>query len=289
MVYVALGAAAVFGALTTCVLFPSLSDLTSGDAATEDVLVPPDAFSSDVSVDGGGFDGLADVALVDASYCSQSDATFCDDFDTTSLAVDWGSLFAYPGSTIDIDPCDAAPSPPNTLLGVIPGVDGGGREAYLNRGFTGSFTHFELSFALRMEQVDTGNPYGSLLPFNVWTYDDAGPGYHSVQLYLYATAAHMYEVDVFPDGGGGAQQFPNFFQAPVVGTWSKFDMAIDLKPDGGPASLTVTLDSVVVRNDTLLPGWTLGQKMLLQFGMYYPYGTVTPWKLRFDNVEVRAW
>jgi hypothetical protein len=108
-------------------------------------------------------------------------------------------------------------------------------------------------------------------------------------MYVTASGALNYETDQPADGGAqSGQQFAGYFTSPKVGVWSNVDVAIDLAPDGGRATLLTTLDGTVVANDQLLAGWSLGPNVLVQFGLYYPYGTTAFWSIRFDNVTVSA-
>ena len=246
-----------------------------------------------VASDGGmdaGLDASEGGAFIDANYCSRSDATFCDDFDTTALAIKWESLNVTPPASLDIVPFDAAPSPPNTLLGIIPSPDAGGGAGFVTRHFVGTYTHIGLSFMVRLEQTD---PYPShVTPFGIEVNDPVLGYYHAyAELYWNGDAggasAWIRETDQLPDGGMQGQQTPSLFQAPVLGKWSLFEIRIDAAPDGGPPSMVILLDTVVVLTSNLLPGWTFGPKVELDFGMFY--GSSPNSQARFDNVEARVW
>ena len=104
---------------TACGLFPGLSDFVGDGAGARDGAV--DAPFDSGSRDGGSDDAspMDATALGDARFCERSDATFCDDFDFSTIAVLWSSVTPGPagvgnGAVIKNELNDAALSPPRT-------------------------------------------------------------------------------------------------------------------------------------------------------------------------------
>jgi hypothetical protein len=207
---------------------------------------------------------------VDGSYCANVDATFCDDFDTAPLAILWGSRYQRGGASADHDPYDAAPSMPNTLLVTVPSSDAStdpaNRTAFLSR---------TVPFAIKA-------PWGNT------------PGaYHSLTMYLYAAKGYAYEQDSLPDAAQTVQGFANLFVSPTPGKSTEISIAIDINPDGGRSTLTVSLDGTIQGyysgSSGLLPGWSLASGVEIDLGDTYLYGSSSAWRLRYDNVTVRAY
>jgi hypothetical protein len=269
--------------------------LTGGDSDS----VPPVDAGNDAgpTVDAGNIDdsGFADTTtppLIDASYCANVDASFCDDFDTVALAVRWSSRTTRAGGTIEQDPFATAPSPPNTLYAMLPeagAADEFTRAAYIQRQFSGAFTHFDVSFDVYFQQVDTANNYGAILPIAIYAPDIELTPPNYLTFYYYQTKAYAYEQHSFPDGGGVSASSPNWFDIPQVGKWQRLEMAIDLAGDGGAPHLTVTLDGEVVEYFAMNKSWTLGPTIGLLIGVTYPYGTYAAWQIRYDNLVVHTY
>lgn len=289
--------AAVAALTTGCVLLSDLSGLTGGDApdASPGGDATADALSDAPDVQG---DGDADPSFVDAAFCVNSDATFCDDFDTTDpLSSLWSDVSATFGGVIAKDRSDAALSAPNTLLSRIPETPDAAvaaqRVAVVRKALKGPFTHVELALSILVEVADPISARSVLAVQIVANDDDAGVAEHELYFNLSGSDVGMTALFAggnakFSDGGNAAQGFPQLLHAPVPGKWSRLTIAIDSNPDGGPSALVVTLDGAIVLNDMLAAGWTFGNTTSFNIGAFFPYLSLATWQLRYDNVELRT-
>jgi hypothetical protein len=263
-----------------------LGDLLDG-APTDGGL--PDTGSTspgDAAVD----DALADAGS-DAGFCATQPGpvVFCDDFDTLDLAVAWTSRFLQ-GASVDRDPYDAAPSPPNTLLVQTPGVDAssGPRLGYIAKTIEGNFQHLEVSFWLLVEADDLSD---AIIPVRILVPSASPPAYQSIDFYMFATRAYPAEFAIQSDGGFAGYQLGDLFASPRVGIKTVISITIDLNPDAGPPTLTVREDGTVqgyYPASLRLPGWKLGPKVEVRLGATLYGPNASGWRLRFDDVVVRG-
>ena len=270
-----------------CSLVTDLSGL-SGD--------PPLVGVSDASLEAQP----AEAAVRDAGpevrdavgFCSRSDADFCDDFDTKDLSALWNTLASTLGS-IQHDPSDAAPSSPNTLFAEIAAVSDASvsRAANVGKTFAMPATHLAVSFAMRIDTMDTA-ANASLRWLSLVSNDDGSTvPFHRLYLTTVGSSDGTSKTSVtegvkLVDGG----QFfgtRSLSRSPKLGEWVRFDLAVDL-PVGGPGSLVIQLDGTVVVTYPLEAAWTLAFLKTLTVGEIFAFSSAGAWRVRFDDLEVRT-
>jgi len=113
--------------------------LGGGDAATD---AAPDI--TDEPIDAGS----------DATYCSRQMHTFCEDFDLTSLGLNWSVFNIAPLGTMKIDDL-ASVSPPKSLFCQTPmaydGGDGNQVNSNLMKRISGTYSQISMDTQIRVE------------------------------------------------------------------------------------------------------------------------------------------
>lgn len=276
--------AANMAALSSCALFPSLSELT-GDGGVDAAF---DGASSEAAADGASdietldaSDASAD-AIVDAPFsCAQTDATFCDDFDDTNANVfpKWSSMSVDPLGAIARTSLYVA-SAPNALLTTVASNDGGvAQSAYLAKSFSTIFNTVHYAYKLRVETFGTHNAVVGQVNVH-----DAAGDFTEFRLRI-GTATQELDVGAYPKEGGASTYTLVPLTTPIVaGVWYAVVMDIDLTKV--PATLTLTIDGKnQVGPQAPIPVATFGPGTItLQAGYYYTEGPSTPWATRFDDV-----
>jgi hypothetical protein len=292
-----LGGALIAGSLLGCGLIAGLKDRELASAQAEGG-TSSGAETGTGTADAAFADGApVNEAPSDAGFCaSRRDAMFCDDFDTETLAAKWDSFAFEHDASILHDREGDSPSPPNTLLGIVPDRDAGGGIAFAIRKLAGDFVHIECAFEMLLEQVDPNVrsvTYSGMPVLKIWSYDPKISGYATsrwLSVVMNAEGALMAEQDWdeygAPDGGA---VMPNWYTYPKQGTWVNIAIAIDLDRDGGPPSAIAKLDGNVVSHQSMTLGLKLGPGIELDFGMMYALNTDAAWRIRFDNFVVEAW
>jgi hypothetical protein len=259
--------AALFTALATgavaCTLLVKTSDLAGASAAGEA------AASKGCPPDGA--------------------VTFCDDFDHGLPAQVWDSKsLGYVKGTIDTDPYDAAPSPPNTLLVDVPFDPEAGsfvNGPILTRTFNGehdagvTYKTLVVSYDMHVEDITPDNSACSgcdiFSPFYLTLVAEAGTAY-----------AYVDQGDLRIGVGGAGEQIKSFFDRPDAGAggWLHTELTIDVQSH----TATVAFDGAVQAMATLEPNWpSSGVSIALSMGAGV---IIPPMKLhvRYDNVILDA-
>ena len=184
---------------------------------------------------------------------------------------------------------DAAPSSPNTLFAEIAAVSDASvsRAANVGKTFAMPATHLAVSFAMRIDTIDTA-ANASLRWLSLVSNDDGSTvPFHRLYLTTVGSSDGTSTTSVtegvkLVDGG----QFfgtRSLSRSPKLGEWVRFDLAVD-----GPGSLVIQLDGTVVVTYPLEAAWTLAFLKTLTVGEIFAFSSVGEWRVRFDDLEVRT-
>jgi hypothetical protein len=222
-------AAVAWAALSACSLLVDTDGLVdsagvtdpTNDGGAADATGTPDGAGADARPPG---DAGADAS---ARVC---DATFCDDFDTTSLGATWDQVTQSGGGTLSLG--GGALSAPNALVVDLTGT--ARRIAFLGRSFATVTSSVECAVSLFVEIPPSTSVDARFLGFGA-----SGPGEPVLYLKLEGSAgAGLVGLRYYSDVGlpdGGVTSFTDNVTTIPVGVWKR----VRLWSDGTTSTVTV--------------------------------------------------
>ena len=227
-------------------LFPSLDGLNGGDAAIE--TGTPEA---------GG-----DSAQKPTTFCSQSTARFCEDFDDSDATAfaQWPLETQQNGASVIRDPSDA--SAPFGARFLVLGLDAGDPFGALEHDFTVPITtSARLAFDLRVDEFPA---YGQVKPIATIQFDASlWPNVDDcVGLALTDASGALFEC--VPTDAGSTYPWHNFQAHPTLGKWMHVEIVLTFAP--GDITATLLFDGATVLPQTTLDSRITYAAPALQLG-----------------------
>jgi hypothetical protein len=215
--------------LAACGLFPDLSGLSGGDAATTDaadVGPPADAQPSDGQPpDAPPSDGQPPDAQPtdagDAGFCATHPGhAFCEDFDEPNFAARWDSIATTTGSTAVEDDASST-SPPNAMLGTVTfAASSSSGTAYARKHF-GTATTFQV----RAELLVDPTSLAQIDPVEI-KLQPPPTGYSEYQIHVDVGTKHLGWSTTPADGGASSNSDLSFTN--TLSSWQNVEIDFDL-------------------------------------------------------------
>jgi hypothetical protein len=203
--------------MAACSLLTNLDDLNGGNDATSDV-------ETGEAGDAGGSDApVSDAEAGVGPFCSRVDATFCDDFEEDgSFSPPWTALNTQGDGSLTRAVQDSG------CVLVALGEGDAAPAAYLTKAFTASASKIHYAFDLQVRSYATSSgATANVNQFYLPLVDGGGIISGYVYLALSAASSRLVEQHHSVDAGFSAQ-ISAFFTSPLPGTWTHFDVMVDL-------------------------------------------------------------
>ena len=281
-----IASASAASVLAACLSF---GDLQGGDASA-------DAVADDsTAVEASAVDApLTDAATSALGFCAtQSDASFCDDFDELDAAFlsQWEVIRVTDGGA-SLTVSDGGYSGPNALaVGIFPNAtsapDGSPIPivtGYIQHGFSGTVHKVRYIYAWRIDSFETTSSssfFGAI--------DETSPSTSSKVEVRFGlnTTAMQFNLGSVVTGSDGGVTFSSLSRQQNVDTtrWHQVDIAVDYTQV--PVTCTYLFDGVIVVSHAAIPGAVYGPgELTFASGFEYARLPTTGNSARIDNVAI---
>jgi hypothetical protein len=208
--------------MVACSALTNLDDLSGSDAMNEGDV------ASDVTIGDGGVDAIADAEAGPSLpfSCAQVDAAFCDDFEADgSFVPPWSSITTQATGTLTRAQQDSG-----CVLMTL-GAGDAAPSAFLSKTISATASKIHYAFDLQVRSYAT-SPSASVNANHIYlpVVDGGGLIAGYVYLTLSSGSSRLVEQHHSIDAGFSAQ-ISTPFPSPAVGTWTHFDVMVDVVAD----------------------------------------------------------
>ena len=254
--------------LASCTLITSLDGLSGDPSDTPAADAGPDATTSDEA----GRDATSEAGDA-GTFCEGRDATFCDDFERSTLIGLWENVDTSTGGEIRLEDGHVVV----TMTAGLPS----GSNATLGKTFP-SVSHVIYGYELTVRQLPDS---GSHQINNLYVHQGANTAFVSLLADVDGIKAAE---QVFPNGAAGAFKGRGLVRMPVIG--KKVSVVFDLDmPAGGTPVYTITFDGDPVYSGALDPSFFKTGSIDVKAGTDYVQAPTSGLVYEVDDVFVKTY